>query len=242
MKKLSYQEKLNLIKEYTSLGINSRKYYAKNPNYTRTEKWLISRYYNVAKESGYFDIQKGRLIPKVKIVKSKKKKEKGSPRFKGYFIPSARPGDIVRGNKIIHDNYIKEFIPLNLKRAPLDEDKLYPFIFKRVSQALEPHKNKLKRGTYFTIVLINDLEVGQLNRKSTQKQFRQGGQPFSRDLSGEKKIEDISGFIFELMLKARLEYDVKKGELIKGLFFWQFVNQRKPKNKERKIARKRKRK
>lgn len=250
---LNYQNKLNQIKNYTTLGINSKKYYAKNPKFTRREKWLISRYYNLTKESGWFEYNQAdkELVPKVKFVKSKKKKQKGAPKLAGYVIQGANPGDKIRGGKIIKENYEKTFIPLDFSSLieaeaefkaeyPGEEfDDYHSYIEDEIRTALDPHYDELTEGSYFTIVLLNGWELGQNKRKSTLKNKRKDGQAIARDLSFDKKIDNLVEKIEELFMRASNKYNVS---IIKGIYLWNFTKQRKPTKKEKSVIKSTKRK
>lgn len=249
-KPLNYQQKLKLISDITTLGINSKKYNAKNPNFSRSEKIKITRYYNEAKESGFFGIENEKFIPKVKLVKSKKKTAKGFPAFGGYFIQGAAPTDKLRGGKIIKDNFEKTFIDMDFENVydeiieefveykndgenpaefeSSNEDQIREIIF----DAITPYYEELKRGDYFTIVLQNGWEIGRGQQKKQWKNKR--GQPIGEDLDGEDKIENLAQKINELLSRAVAKYETTV-TLVKGVYLWKFKNQRKPNNKERKI-------
>lgn len=257
-KSFDYQAKLKLISDITTLGINSKKYNAKNPNFSRSEKIRITKYYNYAKESGFFGIENEKFIPKVKLIKSKKKTAKGFPAFGGYFIQGAAPTDKVRGGKIIKDNFEKTFIEMDFENvydqtieewveAHAEGTRPDEFIAENpkddileiVTDAIEPYTEELKRGDYFTIVLQNGWEIGRGQRKNWKVKR---GQPIAEDLEGEEKIENLADKINELLSRAVSKYETTV-TLVKGVYLWQFKNQRKPNNKERKIINgKRKRK
>lgn len=232
---IPYQDKLNSIKAYTTLGINSRKYNAKNPNFTKREKWLISRYYNISKESGYFDYnaKDNEFIPKVKLVKSKKR-EKGAPRLKGYLMQGANPEDKVRNGKIIKENFEKTFIPMDFSDLPADDESgdYEDAITDTVESALYPFQDELKTGDYFTIVLMNGWELGQNKRKKTPKKQRSDGQSLGNDLDPEENIINCAEKITE-QLRAGLKQYKMTAPLVSGVYLWQFKNQRAPNKKEK---------
>lgn len=242
-KPLGYQEKLKAIKNYTSLGINSKKYNAKNPNFSLREKKIITKYYNTLKTSGYFDYdpEEQVFIPKVKIVKSKKKKQKGSPRLNGYIVQGANPNDKIRGGKIIKGNYEKIFIPMDFSDLPVgDDDALDEVITEVVFDAITPYYEDLKYGDYFTIVLQNGWELGQRKGKAIEKDKRRDGQKIAEDLEGEDKFMNLVDKIRELIEYARNKYKMENKEMVTGIYLWKFTNQRKPNNKEKSVINKKK--
>lgn len=247
---LDYQTKLKLLSDITTLGINSKKYNAKKPNFSRSEKIKITRYYNYAKESGFFGVENQRFIPKVKLVKSKKKKAKGFPGFGGYFIQGAAPDDKIRGGRIIKDNFEKTFIPMDFENvydeiieewveeynqgatpAEFVAENSEELIDQIIFEAITPYYEELSRGDYFTIVLQNGWEVG---RGQSQKWKSKKGQAIAEDLEGEAKLKNLSEKINELLSRAVAKYQTTK-TLVSGVYLYQFLNQRKPNNKERKI-------
>ena len=247
---MNYQEKLNLISNISKLGINSRKYKAKSPNFSRSEKIKITRYYNFAKESGFFGVENEKFIPKVKLVKSKKKKTKGFPAFGGFFVQGAAPSDKYRNGKIIKDNFEKIFIPMNFEQTydeiieewvELQGEGIPPAEFKAentlediqeiVADALAPYYEDLIAGDYFTIVLQGGWEIGR-GQKKNWKEKR--GQPIAEDLDGEEKLKNLSEKINQLLSRAVAKYETTV-TLVSGVYLWKFKNQRKPNRIERKI-------
>lgn len=251
---LSYQKKLNLIKDITALGINSKKYSAKNPNFTTREKWLISRYYNLADKNGFFDFREKDGGFRVKYVKTKTRNKKAGKRFTGYFVQGASPSDKIRNGKIIKGNFEKLFIPLDF--SDIDEQKaefvaeypgeemsefdLIPYVEYELNNALEGYD--LKEGDYFTIVLQNGWELGQYNRKTTSEKDRRDGQKIAQDLSGEKKIKNLARKIAEQLHQGTNKYQMGTLALVAGIYLWKFKNQRKPNKAELEAIRGRKKK
>lgn len=244
-KTLSYKDKLNAIKDYTSLNINSSKYRAKNPNFSKTEKWLISRYYNISREKGFFEYnsETNEFIPKVKFTKSKKKKQKGGPRFKGYFTQGANPGDKIRGNKIIKANYEKLQIPMDFSKIIMSDKNFDEKVYNIVFAAVSPFMKQLTSGTYFTIYLQNGWELGQ-KKSARRKKAKLGyadGQAIAQDLTGPEKIENLYQKILEQLKQGINKYDMGTLALVAGVYFWKFKNQRRPNKKELKAIKGRKR-
>lgn len=237
---LSYQQKLNIIKDITTLGINSKKYHAKNPNFTRTEKWLISRYYNLADQEGYLNYREKGEGFRVKFVKTKKRKEKKGKRFKGYFYQGAGIEDKIVNGKIIKGAYEKTLVELNFgKISRLKEKGLKA----AVNRTLKKNADKLSLvdGDYYTIVLQNGWELGQKNRKQ-QIEPRKDGVKIAEDFEGIKKLEKLTEKIVEQLKQGMDKYQLGTMALVKGIYVWKFRKQRQPNKKELKVISGRKRK
>lgn len=236
MKKPSYGEKLKTVRQFTTLGIKSKK------NFTPQEKRLITRYYNNLRKTGYieYDPEIGVYTQKVKFIKSKKPKEKikGMPKISGYFVPGAKPGDIVRGNKIVRDNLTKEFFALNFSKAPVSGDfkKLVEYCHDKILKALGPVFKTVKENDYFTIILLNGFEIGQVNR-SKNKNKKEGRAYGGKDTAPARKVKILAEKIAELLIRADDRY-APGLDTITGIYLWKFKNQRAPTKKEKKIVKK----
>lgn len=238
MANLKYSDKLKYIRPYTKLGIN------KNASFTPQEKRLIAKYFNLLEKEGVIRKENGKFINTVKFVKSTKKQSKGSPKFTGYFIKGAKPSDkINKQGQIITDHYIKTFIPANFSSAlvedeeegdQIDEDTIYQILV----EVLTPYYEELKGSDYLTLVLENGFEIG---RGKFTNPNEKTGQALTKGLSKAKKIDELVYEIAKILRKSVDKYKIAEN-LLKGLYLWKFINQKKPSKKTSKIIKKGKKK
>lgn len=249
---LNYVEKKNLIKDYVDLNIKSRK------NFTRQEKYLITYYYNKLKDSGYFQQIKQvknkqrRIVglrPTSRIVRSKKIKEKGLPRLKGYIVPAASKGQKVRNRTILGENYTKLYFPFNFAPDFEDEqgtqiEKTYTYLKKTIGKTF---KTALE-AEYFTIVLVSNYELGQRKNRHARASGRtRNGQEIAEGADPlDRKLKILARELYILLERADSSYSYERLidenlDLVKGLYFYRFKNQRKPNAKEKKTVRVKKR-
>lgn len=234
---MEYKQKLDAIRNFTNLNIKSRK------NFTRREKWLISRYYNILRGQGFieYDPDKNNFVQKVKFVKNKKSNVKGAPRTKGQFIQGAKPSDKIRNGKILKGSYSKQFIELDFTDA-ISNDEIFPeAIQETVYFALEDYQDEIKSNDYFTIVTNSGWEIGQNQKSSTPKNERKDGRAYTKGLGFDRKVEELSFQIEELLNRSINKYKAGK-DLIKGVYLWKFFNQKEPTKKQKRIIKRKKKK
>lgn len=241
---IDYRVKFKAIKNYTQLGINSNK-----KNYTPQEKRQITRYYNLLKGAGFFDIQKsGEFIEKVKFVKGNKKtKISGAPRLKGTFIWGAAPTAKVKGNKIIGEFYDKTFLPLDTRvfddpdlDLDLELSEYDEIALEVINEAVAPIYEDIKTADYFSFVLQNGSEIGQKKSSRVKKISRRDGQKYAANVGPDLKLSILADSLAEFMRGVGSKY--KNTDIIKGLYWYEMKNQRTPNKREKKIAKTRKRK
>jgi hypothetical protein len=235
MKKIKYSDKLNFIRNFTSLGINKR------ASFTPQEKRLISKYYNILRNEGVLKEENNKIVSTVKFVKSKKK-VKGKPLLSGYFIKGAKPNDkINRQGQIITDNYIKTFIAIDFSEAVIESDNDEPdeeIIEELLIDGLTPYYEELKTSDYFSLVVENGFEVGRGRFENTEdKKANRIGQGIGK----QRKITELVYEIQKLLKRSVQKYKIAEN-LLSGIYLWKFINQKKPNKKQSKIIKRGKRK
>lgn len=222
-KNKNYSEKLKAIRPFTKLGIKNR------TNFTPSQKRMITIYHNELIDNGLIENDGERYIQKVKFVKGKKSNRKGNPRINGVFIQGAMPGDkLDKKGRIVKGAYLKEFISVtfpNYQRAKNPE--LY--VRKKLEKALSGRD--LKAIDYFTIVLAGGWEVGQNMRHTTPIKQRHHGREYTKRKEYDLKIRELTDVINGLLNTSVNRYKIGE-QLIIGLYYYQFRNQRKPNKKE----------
>ena len=220
-----YQEKLKIIRPFTKLGIKNR------VNFTPSEKRMITIYYNELIDSGLIENDGNKYIQKVKFVKNKKSNIKGNPRINGVFIQGAMPNDkIDKKGRIVKGAYLKEFIPIDFNNfASLSDERQRPYIQLKLKNALK--NMALKAIDYFSIVLAGGWELGQNMRHKTPIAERHHGREFTKEKVRDLKIRELTEVIFNLLTTSVNRYKIKD-QLIIGLYYYKFRNQRKPTLKE----------
>lgn len=219
----NYSDKLKSIRPFTKLGIKNR------VNFTPSQKRMITIYHAELTENGLIEKDGNKYIQKVKFQKGKKSNRKGNPRIDGVFIQGAMPNDrLDKKGRIIKGSYTKEFIPIEFKGVIKSKDPE-----KYISNKLNKHLKgfNLKAIDYFTIVLAGGWEVGQNMRHTTPLKQRKHGTQYTKEKEHSLKIRELTDVIFNLLNTSVNRYKIGEN-LIIGLYYYQFKNQRKPTQKE----------
>lgn len=219
-----YNEKLKAIRPFTRLGIKNR------INFTPSEKRLITIYHNELTDNGLIEQQDGRYVQKVKFIKGKKSTRKGNPRINGVFVQGAMPTDkLDRKGRIIKGAYIKEFIPVTFKGYSKAKDK-EKYISNKSNKAFAQFK--FTEIDYFTVVLQGGWEWGQDMKHKTPIERRHHGMEISKSHEIRKnKIRELTLRINGLLNTSANRYKIGQ-DLIIGIYYYKFKNQRKPTQKE----------
>jgi len=217
-KNKDYSQLFKAIKPFVKLNIPHNK-----KNFTRQEKWYISRYSTILIGDGLIKEEGGTYHQTVKFQKGKSSTTKGAPKLKGRFIQGAKPSDKVIGGIIQKDNYSKTFIKLDFSGSEeIDPDQLYDFVYEILSIGLMPFWDKIQKADYFSIVVSNGWEI-KLGNPDALK--------YTDGLTKGRKLEELAKQITKLLKKSIEKYEIK-GMLISGIYIWKFKNQRKKMTKK----------